>query len=546
MIATTATELSEVKKKRKYGKTNQIGINTIHFDRKESDRIGIALNSVFKIERLYDLIVDITTKVLEVKYASLMLLEGDTLRIKSSKHIPENIMKECRVKAGVGISGWVAVKGEPLLVENVEKDVRFKRRNNKRYSNKSFISVPVVYSGKVIGVINVNDKNNNKSFGKKDLELLKMISGHSAIAIRNALLIRKSKKLTIVEELDSFYNRKDNKFLPVTLQSLKSGPFSTSELYIENNSNGKKRYVLYWKGGDVNARNGSTNRLFDNEKKEEFIKKNINRLFVEKNGREQYLRFMEANLERIAEDNDVSLKEKFRVINDVASNIIKDFSAAPDRSCNIERSKHWVSIVTNVIFNNQNHVLGIYRAIKRDEYACERSTNVTVLGLVFASHQGLGIGELNKLGLGLFLQDVGMRKIDPIIVDKSTKLSKEEFKAVKKHSEIGFQMLHDTDKVVNESCLPALLHHENYDGSGYPYGLKGNKIDYYGRLSRVIDVFCALTSDRPYASTNSPDKACGIMRDNMKGAFDPEILDSFIYLLRSAQITNGTTSRHPH
>ncbi|MBO1224790.1 MAG: GAF domain-containing protein [Candidatus Scalindua sediminis] len=542
MIATTATELSESKKKRKNTKSNQIGINTIHFDRKESDRIGIALNSVFKIERLYDSIVDITTKVLEVKSASLMILEGNALRIKSSKHIPEKVMKQCRVEVGVGISGWVALKVEPLLVKNVEKDDRFKRRNNKRYSNKSFISVPVVYSGRVIGVINVNDKNNNESFGEKDVELLKIISEHSAIAIRNALLIRKSKKLTIVEKLDNYYNNDENKFLPVTLQSLKSGPFSTSELYIENGNNAKKRYVLYWKGGDVSTRNGSIRQVLDNEKRGEFIKKNINRLFVEKNGREQYLRFMEANLERIAEDNDVSLKEKFRVINDVAINLIKDVSAAPDRSCKIERAKHWVSIVTNVIFNNQNHVLGMYNATKHNGHSCERITNVTVLGLIFAYKQGLDVGELNKLGMGLFLQDIGMRKIDPLVVDKSTKLSQEEFQAVKKHSEIGFHMLHDTDKVVNESCLPALLHHENYDGSGYPYGLKGNKIDYFGRLSRVIDVFSALTCNRPYASINSPDKACGIMRDNMKGAFDPDILDSFIYLLISAKITTGTTS----
>ncbi|MEE8190932.1 MAG: HD domain-containing phosphohydrolase, partial [Candidatus Scalindua sediminis] len=542
MIATTGTELYGVKKKRKSEKTNQIGVNSIHFNRKESDRIGIALNSVFKIERLYDLIVDITTKVLEVKSASLMILEGNALRIKSSKHIPEKVMKQCRVEVGVGISGWVALKGEPLLVKNVEKDVRFKRRNNKRYSNKSFISVPVVYSGRVIGVINVNDKNNNESFGEKDVELLKIISEHSAIAIRNALLIGKSKKLTIVEKLDNYYNNDENKFLPVTLKSLKSGPFSTSELYIENGDNGKKRYVLYWKGGDVGTRNGNIKQVFDNEKRGEFIKKNINRLFVEKNGREQYLRFMEANLERIAEDNDVSLKEIFRVINDVAINLIKDVSAAPDRSCNIERVKQWVSIVTNVIFNNQNHVLGMYKATKHNGHSCEpceRITNVTVLGLIFAYKQGLDVGELNKLGMGLFLQDIGMRKIDPLVVDKSTKLSQEEFQAVKKHSEIGFQMLHDTDRVVNESCLPALLHHENYDGSGYPYGLKGNNIDYFGRLSRVIDVFSALTSNRPYASINSPDKACGIMRDNMKGAFDPDILDSFIYLLISAKITTG-------
>jgi HD-GYP domain-containing protein (c-di-GMP phosphodiesterase class II) len=541
MIATTRAKVFQVKQKGKKEKTSQVEINNLCFDRKESERIGIALNSVFKLEKLYESITEITVKVLGVKHASLMILEGSTLRIKSSKNIPEDLVKKCRVSVGVGISGWVALRGESLLVKNIEKDFRFKRRNNKRYSNKSFISVPVVHNNRIMGVINVNDKNNNEPFGKNDVELLKVISRHSAIAIRNALLVKKSKKRTVVEELDSFYEDDGNKFLPVTLQSLKSGPFNACELYMENNNNGKRQYVLYWKGKDVGARNGNINPLFDNEKREEFIRKNINRLFVSKNGRKQYLRFMEANLEKIAEDRDASLQEKFRVINDVAINIIKDVSTEPDGSCNLERSKHWVSIVTSVILNNQNHVLGIYNATKRDGHSYERSTNVTVLGLILAHHMGMGIEELNKLGLGLFLQDIGMCKIDPLVVNKSTKLSKEEFDAVKEHSEIGFQMLHDTDKVVDESCLPALLHHENYDGSGYPHGLKGDNIDYDGRISRIIDVFSALTSNRPYASSNSPDKACGIMKDNMNGAFDPVMLDSFIDLLGSAQITTGTT-----
>ena len=542
MIATTRTELFGTKK-REFGKTGQIKIDGLYFNKKESERIGIALNSALKLERLYELITDVTVKVLEAKYASLMILDGNALRIKSSKHIPEDVMKQCKVGLGVGISGWVALKGEPLLVRNVEEDMRFKKRNNRRYLNKSFISVPIIHNNKIMGVINVNDKNNNKSFGKNDVELLKVIAGHSAIAIRNALLIKESKKQTLVEELDNFYNNDNNKFLPVTLQSLKRGPFSTSELYMENNSNGKRQYVLYWKGGAVSTRNGSsTNQLFDNEKREEFIRKNINKLFVSKNGRKQYLRFMETYLERIAEDSNVSLKEKFRVINDVATNIIKDVSSAPGENCNIERTKHWVNIVTSVIVDNQKHVLEMYKATKLDEHSCERFTNVTVLGLIFAHHLGLGIGELNKLGLGLFFQDVGMFKIDPLIVGKSTELGKEEFEDVKKHPEMGFQMLHDTDRIAKESCLPALLHHENYDGSGYPYGLKGDNIDHYGRVSRIVDVFSALTSDRPYAGTNSPDKACGIMRDNMKGTFDPDMLDGFIGLLRSAQIATGIAS----
>jgi HD-GYP domain-containing protein (c-di-GMP phosphodiesterase class II) len=534
MIATTRAELFRAKKKEK---TSQVGINTLYFNRKESERIGIALNSVFKLEKLYELITDITVKVLGVKHASLMILEGNTLRIKSSKSIPEDAVKQCMVRLGVGISGWVALKGESLLVKDIEKDFRFKRRNNKRYFSKSFISVPIIRNGRVMGVINVNDKINNESFGKNEVELLKVIAGHSAIAIRNALLIKKSKKHTVVEELDSFYKSDDNQFLPVTLQSLKSGPFNECELYMENNNSGKRQYVLYWKGKHIDGRNGNKNPLFDNETREEFIRKNINKLFVSKNGKKQYLRFMEANLERVVEDKNANLQEKFRVINDVGINIIKDVSAAPDRSCNLERSRHWVNIVTGVIFNNQNHVLGMYNNVKRDGHSYERSTNVTVLGLIFARYLGLGIEKLNKLGLGLFLQDIGMFKIDPSVVNKSTKLSEDEFKAVKKHSEIGFQMLHDTDKVADESCLPALLHHENYDGSGYPYGLKGNNIDYDGRISRVIDVFSALTSNRPYASANSPDKVCGIMKGNMKGAFDPDMLESFIDLLGSAQIT---------
>jgi len=98
-------------------------------------------------------------------------------------------------------------------------------------------------------------------------------------------LIEKTKKLSIVRQLDNDYYDKSNKYLPVTLKSLKIGPFNKSELYLKNSVNGEHNYVLYWKGGD---------RLFINEKREEFVRKNINKLYVPKNGRKQYLRFIES------------------------------------------------------------------------------------------------------------------------------------------------------------------------------------------------------------------------------------------------------------
>ena len=85
------------------------------------------------------------------------------------------------------------------------------------------------------------------------------------------------------------------------------------------------------------------------KKREEFIRKNINKLYVPKNGRKQYLRFMETNLERVVEDESTSSKEKFGVIKDIAVNIIGDLSSIPDEVCNIERAKQWINSIMELI-----------------------------------------------------------------------------------------------------------------------------------------------------------------------------------------------------
>ncbi|ODS32469.1 MAG: response regulatory protein [Candidatus Scalindua rubra] len=428
MLTSKHNDLSEIEKNKNNLDSEEIEIKSSYFNKKKSvEGIGIALSSVFRLEKLFMLIVGIATNMLGAKKASLMILDGNIMRLRHSNHLSEDIMKRCKVKVGVGISGWVALKRLPLLIRDIENDKRFMKRNNKRYSSKSFISMPLIVNRKVIGVINVSDKNNNELFDENDVGLLRVISRYSAIAIRNAILVEKTKKLTIVEQLDGIYNDESNKFLPVTLQSLKMGPFHKSELYLENGINGKKVYVLYWNGGG---------RLFVNEKREEFIRKNINRLFVPKNGKKQYLRFMETNLERIVADDNTGQNEKHRLINDVATSIISDLNAVPDDTCNIERSKQWVNVVMNLIYKSSNKgqssIIDLVKARRSDEYFNGHSINVTMISLVFANHLGLNTDALNKFGLGLFLKDIGMRRVDPLVVSKPSKLSKEEFAMIKK------------------------------------------------------------------------------------------------------------------
>ncbi len=438
-----------------------------HNSRINEEAIGLALTSAFKFERVFKLVGSLITNIVKAKYSSLMLIDGDTLRIKYSNHLPEDVVNECGVKVGSGISGWAALTGVNVLVKNIETDTRFAKKNNVRYSSKSFMAVPLIVSGKVIGIINVNDKMNGEVFSESDLNTLKIISRYSAIAIRNATLIEKTKKQSIVQQLDNDYYDKKDKYLPVTLKSLKIGPFHKSELFLKNSANGDHNYVLYWKGGD---------RLFINDKREEFIRKNINKLYVPKNGRKQYLRFMESNLERVVGHEDTCAKEKLGIAKDVAVNIVSDLSSVPDEICNIERAKQWLNSVMDLVSSSRNNYFDMSKVKRDDHYLYGHSINVTLLSLIFAHHIGLNVEEISELGLGLLLQDIGMKDVDPLIINKPTKLNSEEYTIVKKHSEIGFHLLQETGRVSQESSMLALLHHENFDGSGYPHGLKDNDI----------------------------------------------------------------------
>jgi HD-GYP domain-containing protein (c-di-GMP phosphodiesterase class II) len=513
---------------RKKGKPGHVEINNTYFSNTVNEEaIGIALTSVFKFESLFKLIHSLTTGILKAKYASIMVVDDGTLRLKYSNHLPENIEKECRVKIGDGISGWVALKGESVLVKDIETDARFKKENNKRYSSKSFVSIPLIVSGKVIGVLNVNDKLSGELFNEADVRALKIISRYSAIAIRNATLVEKTKKLSIVQQLEKVYYDESSKFLPVTLKSLKVGPFNKSELYLKNDTNGEKNYILYWKGGD---------RLFINEKREEFIRKNINKLYVPKNGRKQYLRFMEINIEKVVADESSHPGEKFEILKEVAGNIINDLCAMPGEKCNIKRSKQWIDCIIELIHSAGKDYVDLINVKKHEQYLYGHSIDVAIISLIFAQHLGMNIEELSEFGLGVLLQDIGMRQVEPSILNNPTKLNKNEFDIIKKHTDIGYQILQETGQVSDETCLLALLHHENYNGSGYPYGLKRDNISNYVKISRIVDVYAALTSDRPYASAVTYDEACTIMKENMKGLFDTELLDNFIDFLKSEKI----------
>ncbi|GEM46933.1 HD domain-containing phosphohydrolase [Deinococcus cellulosilyticus] len=146
---------------------------------------------------------------------------------------------------------------------------------------------------------------------------------------------------------------------------------------------------------------------------------------------------------------------------------------------------------------------------------------------------GLGEEELLALRWGAFLHDTGKMAISDAILLKPGRLTPEEFEVVKKHSQIGFDMLRHIPTLTRESLQVVLHHHEKWDGTGYPAGLKGTGIPFLARIFTVVDVYDALVSRRPYKEPFSHEDAMQEIERCSGGMFDPGVVVAFSSLMRS-------------
>jgi putative two-component system response regulator len=114
-----------------------------------------------------------------------------------------------------------------------------------------------------------------------------------------------------------------------------------------------------------------------------------------------------------------------------------------------------------------------------------------------------------------------------MILLKPGKLSEEEFSIMKRHAVIGYEVLNaSSSPLLKVAAEIAHTHHEKFDGSGYPRGLKGSDIPLFGRIVAVADVFDALTSERPYKKAWSIEQATKMLRDGAGIHFDPSCVDA--------------------
>ncbi|MFN3479113.1 MAG: HD-GYP domain-containing protein, partial [Thermodesulfovibrionales bacterium] len=329
------------------------------------------------IENMVEGLTEFITELMDINVCSIMLEDeftGDLL-IKGAIGLDEDIIRRTRLRIGDNIAGWVALEGKPLLIEDIENDPRFVKKNLSQYNTKSLLSLPLKINGKVIGVLNLNNKKDSKPFTVRDLYIAQALS-----------------------ERVSFI-----------LKRLYSQEYSGKEL---------KNYLKTFEGLVSAIRN-----------------------YHKKNG----------------------------VIHDLVSKIM-DYLGVDEDTRNL-------ALYTSMLYD---------------------------IGLMLAS--------------------------EDILRGKS--LTPTEVKALRVHPYITITLLNSFE--FSEDVRRAIIHHhEKYDGTGYPEGLKGEEIPLVSRVLSVVDSFNAMVSDRPYRDKLSPEEALQEIKRQAGTFYDPKIVNALVMVVET-------------
>lgn len=180
------------------------------------------------------------------------------------------------------------------------------------------------------------------------------------------------------------------------------------------------------------------------------------------------------------------------------------------------------------LFNIKNNRYDLIRTImnalnEKDPVAEKHITRVTKVAALLGNYLGLGKTELKQLEQISKLHDIGKIVIPSEILNKVDPLTDDEWAEIKRHPEIGYRIISTASEHLN-IAYDILSHHENYDGSGYPQGLKGDEIPFKARIISVADAFDAMMSNRPYRKAKTFDEAITELNRCANTQFDPSVI----------------------
>ncbi len=313
------------------------------------------------------------------------------------------------------------------------------------------------------------------------------------------------------QELESF------EISPLMLFPETSGWFS---VYLKVDD----RLVLYAKGPDG----------FTNEHRHRLHDFGVDKVHILTAQKRNYQRYVEDNLGPILDNEKVPLKERAEVFYSASLSLIQEtFEEKLPGSIQSDHFQRIKDLVQGSLsfLRKGGSLKALTGLINHDYYTYNHCVNVFTIAAALLETYGYKRREMIDFGLGAILHDLGKSLIPKEIINKPGKLDADEWEVMKTHTTIGGLIIGDhSSELLQTARMIALSHHERWDGTGYPWGKKGEEIPLAARIVTVADVFDALTTVRPYKPAWDADKAVKEIVAGRDKAFDPAVVDAFLAL----------------
>lgn len=195
------------------------------------------------------------------------------------------------------------------------------------------------------------------------------------------------------------------------------------------------------------------------------------------------------------------------------------------------RIKETIGYMIHSIERNPDAYIWLTRIKRYSSYAYNHSLTASVWATAFGRQLELDEQSLNDVAVGTLLMDVGMTRIPKEILQKTSRLTHEEWEVVKTHVRSSVQMLKDTTGISPDVIQLIATHHERLDGSGYPRGLRGTAIPLLGQMAGIVDFYTAITLPRSFMKAISPSAALQLLYKQRDRYFSEKLISGFIQTL---------------
>jgi putative nucleotidyltransferase with HDIG domain len=286
---------------------------------------------------------------------------------------------------------------------------------------------------------------------------------------------------------------------------------------------GEDNFILYCEQGD----------LFSEAHSRRLGESGVREVYVPRKQQEAFARYQREHLDEVLEREEVPLEERSRAFYQVSTGIIEDlFATVPANGLQPEQLGRVSGLVQSCLgfLSRDSHLRQVVRLMAYDYETYSHCVHVFVFSLALLRRDGLAPKDLESVGVGAVLHDIGKTRVPREILQKPGKLSPEEFAEVRKHPAKGAAICMELE-LERATSNVVLYHHEKLDGSGYPAGIGGGEIPEYVQAVTISDIYDALTSQRPYADGLKPFDALRLMQEEFRGKISGSFFERLVRLL---------------